>query len=27
MGKDGYPSVAKILEQMAGAEVRSKSNK
>jgi len=27
MGKDGYPSVAKILEQMAGAEVRSKSNR
>ena len=27
MGKEGYPSVAKILEQMAGAEVRSKSNK
>ena len=24
-GKNGYPSVAKILEQMAGAEVRSKS--
>ncbi|RUA21711.1 MAG: hypothetical protein DSY79_04870 [Chloroflexi bacterium] len=26
-GKDGYPSVAKVLEQMAGAEVRSKSKK
>lgn len=27
MGQEGYPSVAKILEQMANAEVRSKSNK
>ncbi len=26
-GKDGYPSVAKVLEKMAGAEVRSKSKK
>ena len=27
LGKEGYPSVAKILEQMANAEVRSKASK
>ena len=27
LGKEGYPAVAQILEQMAGADIRSKSNK
>jgi len=26
LGKEGYPVVARILEQMASAEVRSKAN-